>query len=33
MHRDVKPSNILINSKGYCALSDFGLARDFPEEN
>lgn len=34
LHRDVKPSNILVNSEGKCVLTDFGLARKFasPEQ-
>lgn len=28
VHRDVKPSNILIEKSGRCVLADFGLARD-----
>jgi serine/threonine protein kinase len=27
IHRDVKPSNVLIDERGNCLLSDFGLAR------
>ncbi len=27
MHRDVKPSNVLIDERGNCLLTDFGLAR------
>ncbi len=28
LHRDVKPSNVLIDIHGHCRLSDFGLARE-----
>ena len=28
-HRDMKPSNVLVNLEGSCVLTDFGLARKF----
>jgi serine/threonine protein kinase len=27
VHRDVKPSNVLVDERGHCYLSDFGLSR------
>lgn len=30
MHRDIKPPNLLINTKGEIVLADFDLARNIP---
>lgn len=32
MYRDLKPENILIFDNGYAKLTDFGLAKEFSEE-
>jgi len=33
VHRDVKPSNVLVDVHGRCRLSDFGLARELGQES
>jgi serine/threonine protein kinase len=33
IHRDVKPENILFNAQGDALLTDFGLARDLPQDS
>lgn len=32
LHRDIKPENLLLESDGYCKLSDFGLSRIVPTD-
>lgn len=33
IHRDVKPENIIIDDKGYCHLTDLGIARYWKLDN
>src|SRR5207245_4011127 len=32
VHRDVKPSNVLVDERGHCYLADFGLSRRLAEQ-
>ena len=33
IHRDIKPENIILNKKGYCKITDMGVARYWKSEN
>src|SRR5207249_8673118 len=33
VHRDVKPSNVLIDQRGHCYLADFGLSRRLADQS
>jgi serine/threonine protein kinase len=33
VHRDVKPSNVLIDPRGHCYLSDFGLTKSLADRS
>jgi serine/threonine protein kinase len=33
MHRNITPTNILFDNKGYIRLNDFSIAREFSEDN
>lgn len=33
LHRDIKPENIVLDSDGYCRVTDLGVARAWREEN
>ena len=33
IHRDLKPENIIFDKKGYCRVTDLGIARYWRAEN
>lgn len=33
MHRDIKPQNIVFEESGYCRITDFGVSKQFTENN
>lgn len=33
IHRDLKPENIIFDNKGYCRVTDLGIARYWRTEN
>jgi len=32
MHRDIKPENLVLDDKGYCYLTDFGIAKVYNKD-
>ena len=33
IHRDIKPENIVIDNRGYCRITDLGVARTLRPDN